>query len=214
MIYLQLTFNHLECTGGVHWGVHHVVDGILPNCPQSIFCISAPCKAGTYRDSSMSECQPCPPNTISVEGAGLCTECPQRSLANTDKTKCGMNAVLLTFIIRSILPLHCRCIHKFTSSKDIFRLLKINPESCEGLPENWTEMKTETQFPLPPGSEVSLMCNTGYTLTGDTTVTCTGTELSFNEAPSCVLGLRMNKSLINSFLINLVKNQEICMCVR
>ena len=50
-------------------------------------------------------------------------------------------------------------------------------------------MKTETQFPLPPGSVLSLKCNTGYTLTGDTTVTCAGTELSFTVAPSCVLGL-------------------------
>ena len=50
-------------------------------------------------------------------------------------------------------------------------------------------MKTETQFPLPPGSVLSLKCNTGYTLTGDATVTCAGTELSFTEAPSCMLGL-------------------------
>ena len=98
-------------------------------------------------------------------------------------------ADLLTFIIRSILPLHCRWIHDYKSNSHIFCLRKINPESCEGLPESWMEMKTETQFPLPPGSEVSLMCNTGYTLTGDMTVTCTGTELSFNETPSCVLGL-------------------------
>ena len=53
-------------------------------------------------------------------------------------------------------------------------------------------MKTETQFPLQPGSIVSMKCNTGFTLTGDKTVTCTGTELSFTEAPSCVLGLSMN----------------------
>ena len=32
-------------------------------------------------------------------------------------------------------------------------------------------MKADKQFPLIPGSEVSLKCSTGYTLTGDTTVT-------------------------------------------
>ena len=37
----------------------------------------------------MSECQQCPENTVSTEGAGLCIACPQRSLANEDRTKCG-----------------------------------------------------------------------------------------------------------------------------
>ena len=50
-------------------------------------------------------------------------------------------------------------------------------------------MTTETQFPLPPGSEVSLKCSTGYTLTGDTTVTCEkGETFSFTILPVCELG--------------------------
>ena len=41
----------------------------------------------------MSECGQCPVNKISAEGAGLCTGCPQRSLPNIDRTKCGMDAL-------------------------------------------------------------------------------------------------------------------------
>ncbi|XP_063691244.1 sushi, von Willebrand factor type A, EGF and pentraxin domain-containing protein 1-like [Bolinopsis microptera] len=45
---------------------------------------------------------------------------------------------------------------------------------------------TETQFPLPPDNEVSLKCSPGYTLTGDSTVTCVeGTAFSFTKIPSC-----------------------------
>ena len=70
--------------------------------------------------------------------------------------------------------------------------------SCEGLPESWKEITTETQFPLTPGSEVSLKCSAGYTLIGDTTVTCTeGREFSFSEAPLCAEGLSMNLLLVN-----------------
>ena len=50
-------------------------------------------------------------------------------------------------------------------------------------------MTTEIQFPIPPGDEVPLKCSTGHTLNGDTTVTCVkGTDFSFTNAPSCVLG--------------------------
>ena len=49
---------------------------------------------------------------------------------------------------------------------------------------------TETQFPLPPGDEVSLKCTPGHTLTGDTTVTCQeGTNFSFAHSPYCTSGL-------------------------
>lgn len=52
------------------------------------------------------------------------------------------------------------------------------------------EITTETQFPLPPGAEVSLKCSAGFTLTGDTTVTCEeGTSFLFESAPVCQLGL-------------------------
>ena len=63
-------------------------------------------------------------------------------------------------------------------------------------------METETQFPLPPGSEVSLKCSTGYTLTGDTTVTCKeGTTLLFNNTPVCQLGLTFDLSINFAFAL-------------
>ena len=63
-------------------------------------------------------------------------------------------------------------------------------------------MTTETQFPLPPGSEVSLKCTTGYTLTGDTTVTCKeGRTFLFTNAPVCQLGLTFNLSINFAFAL-------------
>ena len=65
--------------------------------------------------------------------------------------------------------------------------------SCEGLPQNWKEITTETQFPIPPGTEVSLKCSTGHTLNGDNTVTCTkDREFSFDDTPSCLLGRELD----------------------
>ena len=52
-------------------------------------------------------------------------------------------------------------------------------------------MITETAFPVPPGSEVSLKCSIGYTLTGDTTVTCKeGRTFLFNNTPACKISMR------------------------
>ncbi|KAL5255425.1 hypothetical protein ACHWQZ_G010852 [Mnemiopsis leidyi] len=78
-----------------------------------------------------------------------------------------------------------------TCTKETDFTFSIEPSclvSCEGLPESWRNMKTEPQFPLPPGSEVSLKCRTGYTLSGDNTVTCQeGRTFSFTTAPVCQL---------------------------
>ncbi|KAL5260641.1 hypothetical protein ACHWQZ_G010705 [Mnemiopsis leidyi] len=133
---------------------HFEVGQPLPSCvsvdlQKSFVDFAKPCKGGTYRDSSMLECERCPANTHCSEGAGLCTTCPHGSTASEDATRCV---------------------------------------SCDGLPESWLQIKTETQFPLLPGSVVSLECSTGYSLTGDTTVTCgEGTVFSFSTAPACVL---------------------------
>ena len=63
-------------------------------------------------------------------------------------------------------------------------------------------MTTETQFPLPPGSEVSLKCSTGFTLTGDNIVTCVkGTQFSFNQPPVCALGMVSYLDKVESQLI-------------
>ena len=48
---------------------------------------------------------------------------------------------------------------------------------------------TELQFPLAPGIKVSLKCNPGNTLNGDSIVTCVeGSEFAFNIIPSCSPG--------------------------
>ena len=52
------------------------------------------CPAGTYKDSSMAECEQCPPNTYSTESSGLCAACSQGSQANEDRTQCGKIVVL------------------------------------------------------------------------------------------------------------------------
>ena len=55
----------------------------------------------------------------------------------------------------------------------------------------WHEIVADTQFPLPPGAEVSLSCSTGHTLSGDRVVTCVdGENFSFTNAPSCTIGLK------------------------
>ena len=72
----------------------------------------------------------------------------------------------------------------------MFQYIHHSAVSCESLPPSLKEMSTETQFPVPPGGEVSLKCSPGHTLTGDTTVTCVeGATFSFSDSPACVLGL-------------------------
>ena len=52
------------------------------------------CPAGTYKDSSMVECQQCPPSTYSTESSGLCTACSRGSQANENRTQCGKSLIL------------------------------------------------------------------------------------------------------------------------
>ena len=68
-------------------------------------------------------------------------------------------------------------------------------------------MTTEEQFPLPPGSEVSLKCITGYTLTGDASVTCkAGTQFVFIRTPYCQLGGNWDSRLSKRVSQNLIPN--------
>ena len=64
---------------------------------------SEPCPAGSYKDSSMTECKPCPDNTYSTASAGLCTPCPQGSRASNDNIRCGKYLVLLLSISRDVI---------------------------------------------------------------------------------------------------------------
>ncbi|KAL5265953.1 hypothetical protein ACHWQZ_G006558 [Mnemiopsis leidyi] len=58
--------------------------------------------------------------------------------------------------------------------------------SCSGINPNWSNILTETQFPIPPGTEVSVFCRPGHTLSGDTAVTCLqDTEFHFTTPPLC-----------------------------
>ncbi|KAL5263909.1 hypothetical protein ACHWQZ_G005104 [Mnemiopsis leidyi] len=159
---------------------------------------SEPCSAGTFRPTNQLSCVLCEEGTVSTEsGATFCTSCDLGKVANSDKTQCDP---CQAGNYRDSSMLECKPCPSGTISAEGAGLCTGCPqrslaneeqtkcESCEGLPESWKEIKTETQFPLPPGSEVSLKCSTGYTLTGDKTVTCTeGTTFSFTETPLCVL---------------------------
>ena len=47
-------------------------------------------------------------------------------------------------------------------------------------------MDTTSSFPVSAGTVLSLSCNDGYELKGDTKVTCTeDTEFQFSEKPIC-----------------------------
>ena len=48
------------------------------------------CPAGTYRDTTVTNCTTCPGDTVSEEGrASVCTSCEGGKEANVNKTKCG-----------------------------------------------------------------------------------------------------------------------------
>ena len=92
----------------------------------------------------------------------------------------------LPFIIADNITLRC----------DLILMHILSAVSCESLPSSWKGIMSETQFPMPPGSEVSLKCSPGHSLTGDAIVKCEeGTTFSFTVSPSCVLGLRIIKSI-------------------
>ena len=47
-------------------------------------------------------------------------------------------------------------------------------------------MGTTSDFPVSPGTVVSLKCNAGYQLEGDDLVTCTqNTDFQFSQQPTC-----------------------------
>ena len=62
----------------------------------------------------------------------------------------------------------------------------ISVVQCSGLNPDWTNMDTTSSFPVPAGTVLSLSCNDGYELKGDSKVTCTeDTEFQFSEKPNC-----------------------------
>ena len=70
--------------------------------------------------------------------------------------------------------------------------------SCSGLHKSWSNIITETRFPVPPGTEITLGCETGYSLSGDSIVTCLrNTDFQHSSVPVCTRGW-------SSFLIWLI----------
>ena len=60
-------------------------------------------------------------------------------------------------------------------------------ESCSRLKEEWTAIKTTTQFPVDGGTAVEVTCSRpGALKDGSSEVTCTlGTQFTFLKEPSC-----------------------------
>ena len=63
---------------------------------QPIWNISDPCPAGKYRSGDYTECQQCDENHISEQGAGSCRACQSGTVANDEKTGCGMYHLILS----------------------------------------------------------------------------------------------------------------------
>ena len=59
---------------------------------------------------------------------------------------------------------------------------------CTGLPEDWTEVKTETKFPVNTGTTITVSCQEGYINTGSSAVTCNTylhQDFEFARKPQC-----------------------------
>ena len=56
------------------------------------------------------------------------------------------------------------------------------------LPDGWTGIKTETEFPVDSGTTIIVSCQRGYTNIGSTVVTCNNYQFgdfSYETKPSC-----------------------------
>ena len=63
-------------------------------------------------------------------------------------------------------------------------------------------MRTTSVFPVVPGTEVKLTCETGYTLEGDDVIICVkGTNYAFDNEPGCNMG-----KMFYLFFNNLLKD--------
>ena len=62
-------------------------------------------------------------------------------------------------------------------------------DTCTGLPSYIANLITTAEFPVDYGSELTVLCEENYSLTGDNTLTCQkDTEFIFTQQPECVLG--------------------------
>ncbi|XP_063686558.1 uncharacterized protein LOC134820256 [Bolinopsis microptera] len=135
------------------------------------------CEEGTYRDASMTKCAKCNIGEQPNNAKTACIPCKAGTFKDGSLSVCKQCPTNSYSAERAGLCITCpRGSH---ASEDHIRCV-----SCESLPSNWKEIITETQFPLPPGAEVSLKCSPGHTLTGDSTLTCVeGTNFSSMNTP-------------------------------
>ena len=57
---------------------------------------------------------------------------------------------------------------------------------CTGLPDGWTDVEHDANFPVPHNTAITVSCPTGYEEGGDTSVTCDEDEIfTYTTEPSC-----------------------------
>ena len=62
---------------------------------------------------------------------------------------------------------------------------------CTGLPESWTRLTTESEFPISHGTALNVSCQEDYKNTGSDVITCNTylyDDYSYRVEPQCVLG--------------------------
>ncbi|XP_063684353.1 sushi, von Willebrand factor type A, EGF and pentraxin domain-containing protein 1-like [Bolinopsis microptera] len=159
------------------------------------------CEAGEFSAAGSATCSECEAGEFSAAGSDSCRSCEIGKEANSEKTNC-MSCLAGTYKDSSVEA--CQQCSSNTYSAESAGFCTACPQgsqanedrtkcvSCESLPSSWEQIMTQSQFPLAPRSEVSLMCSTGHTLTGASTVTCIEEDdFSFNEEPFCVVGLKI-----------------------
>ena len=56
---------------------------------------------------------------------------------------------------------------------------------CDGFPDDWIGVRTEAEFPVVPGSAITVSCEDGYINTGSKVVTCYVGNLEYETKPAC-----------------------------
>ena len=95
---------------------------------------------------------------------------------------------------KNSLKLCCeRAITDILSDILLYQIICIS--ECTALPETWTNMNTDTVFPVNYGDVATVTCSTGSVLSGDNVITCQeGTEFIYTDVPTCsVLGKPSNE---------------------
>ena len=70
---------------------------------------------------------------------------------------------------------------------------------CTKLAESWTELTTETEFPISHGTTIAVSCQEDYKNTGSDVLTCNTylyDDYSYTVEPQCVLGNDLNIYII------------------